>query len=322
MSLLVQDAPLQVEEQTPPPVPREPTRERYPLPPLPQLDRSWGYKTVLDEETGDYVKEPLTLLDLLYPTGEEIYVAEGWVHRWLSVMLEMMLRAHLGKLGWVVFGNVYVHWGRRGVPPMAPDVTAIRTGTYPTYEEGSFNVGRHGPTPSFVVEITSHNKPERDVERKKWDYAALGVPEYLLIDGWLDRTRPFQLIGYRLGDGPFYSEITPDDEGGITFTTVGLRFVGKGRETVEVYDAATGQLLTPPDQWLEQAQAEREARRAAESRAEAEAERAEAEAERARAEAERADAEAKARAEAEANLAAVTARLRELEARYGTDPTQ
>jgi colicin import membrane protein len=308
MSVLVRDVDPPLEQPAQPPVPRETSQERYPLPPLPPLDRSWGYKTVLDEKTGEYVEEPLTLLDLLYPTGEEIFVAEGWVHRWLSVMLEVIIRAHLGRQGWVVFGNVYVHWGRRGVPPMAPDVTAIRTGTYPTYEEGSFYVGRHGPTPSFVIEITSYNKPERDIDRKKWDYAALGVPEYLVIDGWLDKTKPLQLTGYRLGDDPFYREITPDADGGITFDTVGLRFVGKGRETVQVYDAATGQVLTPPDQWLEQAEAATQARHEAEARAEVEAERAEA--------------EAKARAEAEANLAAVTARLREFEARYGTDPTQ
>jgi colicin import membrane protein len=322
MSVLVRDAAPSQEQPAQQPVPREESQERYPLPDLPPLDRSWGYKNVPDERTGEYVEQPLILLDLLYPTGEEIYVAEGWVHRWLSVMLEVMLRAHLGKRGWVVFGNVYVHWGRPGVPPMAPNVTAIRTGTYPTYEEGSFYVGRHGPTPSFVIEITSHNKPERDIERKKWDYAALGVPEYLVIDGWLDKTKPLQLTGYRLDDGPFYREITPDADGGITFATVGLRFVGKGRETVQVYDPATGQLLTPPDQWLEQAEAATQARHEAEARAQAEAERAQAEAERAEAEAERAKAEAKARAEAEANLAAVTARLRELEARYGVDSTQ
>lgn len=322
MGVLVRDAARQLDLPAQHHVPRAEAKERYPMPDLPPLDRSWGYKTVLDEKTGEYVEEPLTLLDLLYPTGEEIFVAEGWVHRWLSVMLEVMMRAHLGKLGWVVFGNVYVHWGRRGVPPMAPDVTAISTGTYPTLEEGSFYVGRHGPTPSFVIEITSHNKPERDVDRKKWDYAALGVPEYLIIDGWLDKTKPLQLTGFRLGDDPFYSEITPDAEGGITFTTVGLRFVGKGRETVEVYDVATGQLLTPPDQWLEQAEAATQARREAEARAEAEAERAKVEAERAKVEAERAETEAKARAEAEANLAAVTARLRELEARYGVDSAQ
>jgi hypothetical protein len=312
MSVLVRDVAPAANPPVQHHVARETPHERYPLPALPALDRSWGYKTVLNERTGDYIEASLTLLDLLYPTGEEIFVAEGWVHRWLSVVLEVILRAHLGARGWVVFGNVYVHWGRPGVPPMAPDVTAIATGEYPSEEEDSFYVGQHGPTPSFVIEVTSHNKPERDIDRKKWDYAAVGVPEYLIIDGWTNRNKPWQLTGYRLDDGPFYTEITPDAEGGLTFTTVGLRFVGRGRETVELYDVSTGQRLTPPEQWLQQAEAAVEARLEAEARAQAEAERAEAEAERA-------NAEANARAAAEAALAAVTARLRELEARYGVE---
>jgi hypothetical protein len=270
------------------------------LPDLPKLDRMWGYKYGQDERTGETIEVPLTLLDLLYPTGEEIFVAEGWVHRWLSVMLEVMLRAHLAERGWLVFGNVFVHWGRPNVPPLAPDVTAISTGQYPSEIEGSFYVGEHGPTPSFVIEITSHNKPERDLDRKKWDYAALGVPEYLIIDGWTQQSKPWRLSGYRLENSPFYTEIKPDAEGGLTFTTVGLRFVGRGRETVDVYDVASGQKLAPPEEWLQQAKTEAQARRDAETRAET---------------------EAKARAEAEAALAAVTARLRELEAKYGIDQT-
>jgi Uma2 family endonuclease len=269
----------------------------------------WGYKFAQDTHTGEIIEVPLTLLDLLYPTGEEIFVAEGWFHRWLAVVLEVMLRAHLGEKGWVVFGNVFVHWGRPSVPPLAPDVTAISTGYYPSEEEGSFYVGHHGPTPSFVIEITSHNKPERDLDRKKWDYAALGVPEYLIIDGWTEQKKPWRLFGYRLEDNPFYTEMKPDAEGGLTFATVGLRFVGRGRETVDVYDVATGQKLAPPEEWLQQAKTEAQARREAESRAEAETARAEA--------------EATARAAAETELAAVTARLRELEARYRTgQPSQ
>ena len=308
---------------------------RYPLPVLPTLDWSWGYKWVSNEATGEDVRVPLTLLDLLYPTGEEIFVAEAWMHRSLSVTLEVMIRAHLASRGWVVFGNVYVHWGLPGTPPLAPDVTAIPEGDYPTEEEGSFYVGYHGPVPSFVIEVTSPNKPERDLDRKKWDYASFGVKEYLIIDGWSNTDEPWRLQGYRLGDQPFYDDLQADAEGGLTFATVGLRFVGRERETVEVYDVATGERLLPPEEWLHQAEVATAARAQAEARAEDEAAartqaearaedeaaaRAQAEA-RAEDEAARATTEAKARAETESKLAEALARLRTLESRSG-NPTQ
>ena len=277
---------------------------RYPLPELPKLSWESGHKVVRDERTGELTETPLTLLDLLYPTGEELFMAEGWLHRWLSVMLEVLLREHLKERKWIVFGNVFVHWNRPNVPPLAPDVTAIFGADYPG-EEGSYHVGYHGPNPSFVVEVTSLNKPARDLDRKKWDYAALAIPEYLIIDMWSEPEQPWRLLGYRLQDGPYYTELVPDAEGGLTFQTIGMRFVGIGRNTVAVYDITTGERLALPDDWLQLARAETQARTEAEARAEAEAARAEA--------------EAAARQEVEHKLAEAMARLHALEARYGSD---
>ncbi|MEZ4711239.1 MAG: Uma2 family endonuclease [Caldilineaceae bacterium] len=265
---------------------------RYPLPNLPKLSWEWGYKFVADARSGELTESPLTLLDLLYPTGEELFMSEGWLHRWLSVMLEVLIREHLKDRGWVVFGNIFVHWNRPGVPPLAPDVTAILGGEYPG-EDGSYHVGHHGPNPSFVVEITSPNKPGRDLDRKKWDYAGLVIPEYLIIDMWSEPDKPWRLLGYRLEDGPFYTEITPDAEGGLTFETIGLRFVGQERATLAVYDVATGERIPLPDDWRDQIKSERQARLDAE---------------------ERAAAEATARQAAETKLAEALARLNELEA--------
>lgn len=164
----------------------------------------------------------------------------------------------------------------------------MSTSNYPA-DGGSFIVGRDDPLPSFVIEVTSPHFLDNDIVRKPLDYAALGIAEFLRIDPWSNRDAPWQLTGYRLGSGPFYNEITPDAEGGLTFQTIGLRFVGIGRETVQVFEAVIGEQLTPPEDWLQQAQAAAEARVQAEERAvEAEA---------------RAAVEAQARAEAEARLA-------------------
>lgn len=58
---------------------------RYPLPELPKLGWEWGHKLVRDEQSGDIIEAPLTLLDLLYPTGEELVMAEGWLDRWRTM---------------------------------------------------------------------------------------------------------------------------------------------------------------------------------------------------------------------------------------------
>jgi len=140
-----------------------------------------------------------------------------------------------------------------------------------------------------------------DLAEKPIFYAAMGVRELLVVDFWPPEG-PWRLYGYRLEDSPYYREMEPDEEGGLTFQTVGLRFVAVDRERIEVYDAGTGERLLTPEE-LRAAHAE------AEQRAQAAEERAQA------AEA-RAQAEAAARAEAEARAAELEARLRELQARY------
>lgn len=53
---------------------------------------------------------------------------------------------------------------------------------------------------------------------------------------------------FPLEDGPYCRQIELDAAGGLTVETVGLRFVGMGRERAEMYDAKTGgRLLTPEE---------------------------------------------------------------------------
>jgi len=306
----------------PEPSPPAPKMANSP-PELPLLGWDWGYKYEYNQETGEFEQARLTLLDILYPTGEEIYVAESWLHHLLAAVLEFMLRVYLEPKGWIVLGDVYVHWDRPEVPiVLAPDVTVIPEGHYPV-KEGSYHVGQHGPVPSFVIEVVSPRYRFRDVDRKVWDYAAVGIKEYLIVDTWPDdEEKNWELVGYRLEEGPFYQELTPDGEGGLSFETVGLRFVPIERERVDVYELESGEKLKTPEEWIAQARLEAEARAEAQAQAQVEAEaRAEAQAQaqveaeaRAKAEAAQAEAEAKAQTEAEARVKA-EARIAELEAR-------
>lgn len=213
-----------------------------------------------------------------------------------------MLDTFLTARDWLILSDVYIHWGRRGVPPKAPDLAAIPGGRLPDQIEKSYHVHRDGPLPAFVLEITSEDTRAEDLELKPLHYAAVGVKEFLIIDFWSEDKGPWRLLGYRLADSPYYQEIEPDSEGGLTFETVGLRFVAVDRERIDVYNVETGERLLSPEELKAYAEAEA-------ARAEEEA------AARARAEA-RAEEEAAARTRAEARAEELEARLQELQARY------
>jgi len=277
---------------------------------LPTFPLEVGWKEVYNPDTGEWKQIPLTLLDILYPPEDEVLVMpespyhELW-ERWLAIMLEGFLR------GWLILTDVFIHWRRKGVPPRAPDIAAIPGGRRPEPPQGAYHVNRDGPLPAFVVEITSESTRPVDLEEKPLFYAAVGVRELLVVDFWPAKG-PWRLYGYRLEDSPYYREIEPDEEGGLTFETVGLRFVVVDRERIDVYDAATGERLLTPEELKEYAETQAaRAEREAAARAEAE-QRAQEEA-AARAEAEqRAQEEAAARAEAERRIQEMEAELARL----------
>lgn len=269
---------------------------------LPTFSMEVGYREVYDPITKTFDQLPLTLLELLYPIEDDVgvvKVAESPLHDILVTLLATMLRVYLGARDWLTTSDVIIHWGFKRAPYKSPDIAAILGGKLPDDEEKSYRVGRDGPLPSFIIEVTSEETRTTDLYEKNLLYAAVGVKEYLIIDILANRNRDWRLIGYRLGDKPRYKRISPDEDGGLSFQSIGLRFVLEERR-VAIYDSATGQRLLTPD----------------ELKVKAEAESARADAESARAEA-----EASLRVALEAQLTAMTAKVRELEQQIGAPPT-
>jgi Uma2 family endonuclease len=234
---------------------------------LPTFDWEAGYRYAYNPETGLHDQiVPLTLRDVLYPTEEDIGVVvmpEGPYHsHWLNLLLTMV-KTHLAASDWLVLGNVLLHWSQRGVPPKAPDLAAIPGGRMPAPSEKSYRVNRDGPIPTFVLEITSATTRRVDLREKPLLYAAVGIREMLIIDFWTHRRDAWEMLGYRLGGAsPYYEPIVPDAEGGLSFNTVGLRFVTVRQERVDVYETATGKrLLTPGELKTRAADAEAKAAR-------------------------------------------------------------
>lgn len=259
---------------------------------LPTFPLEVGYRYVYNPASQKHDQVPLTLLEFLYPIEEDIgavVMPESPLHDLWTNLLAIMLRGYLSSAEWLVISDVLIHWGQPRAPAKAPDLAAVPGGRMPAQTEKSYRVGRDGPIPAFALEITSEETRQSDLYEKTLLYAAVGVREMLVIDILSEPADPWQLLGYRLEDSPFYREIEPDVDGGLTFETIGLRFMAIGRERIEVYEAATGERLLTPDELKARAEVE----------------------------AARAEAEATARAKAEARAAQLEAQLRELQARYG-----
>jgi len=221
---------------------------------------SVGFRFRYDNTTGKEYYTPLTLADLLNPTENKdgvFFMAEGPLHDLMATLLAIMLRLYLNERGWLILRDVRVDWEQTALHSQHPDITAVFGGRLPPENKETYVVGRDGGTPQFLIEITSKETRQVDLKAKPLLYAAAGVKELLVIDIRTQRKQPWQLRAYELSPMPPYKHtIAPDTAFGVTFATVGLRFVPIGRERVDVYDVATGKRLLTPDELKIQAEAE------------------------------------------------------------------
>ncbi|MCL6542361.1 MAG: Uma2 family endonuclease [Roseiflexus sp.] len=295
---------------------------------------------------------PLTLEDVLHPEVGDFIVHSGR-HATDRMYLTAVLRARLEESGAaIVLSDVRIAWDVPDLRPHGPDVMVI-PGIVERQDWSTFDVAVEGARPAMIIEITSPETRENDLEIKVDHYARAGVPQYVIVDNQSRRgARRLRLLDYRLADGVY--RLHPPDAAERVHLVIADLWLGIEGDHVVCYDehgAAFGDYATVVRRAKEAErrakEAERRARReaerarreaaareakarlraAAEEQARREAERAQQEAaareaearlraaaeEQARREAERAQQEAAAR-EAEARLrAAAEARLRALE---------
>jgi Uma2 family endonuclease len=311
--------------------------------PLPDEDPfryGWRYVRRPTPDDPDHLEQvPLTLDDVLHPEVGDFLVHSDR-HETDRMYLTAVLRARLEPSGQaIVLSDVRVAWDVPDLRPHGPDVMVI-PGLRERRDWSTFDVVEEGARPALIIEITSPETRENDVERKVAHYARAGVAQYVIVDNVGRRgERQLRLLDYRLV-GEHYRLQPPDARGWVYLELAGLWLGVEGDHVVCYTDDGTafGDYATVVQQAAEEAaaRAEAEARaraaeeqaRAAEAQAQQEAAaRAEAEAraraaeEQARAAEAQAQQEAAARAEAEAQArreaaarAEAEARLRELEA--------
>ena len=138
---------------------------------------------------------------------------------------------------------------------------------YGTYE---YSFPDQGKAPDLVLEVASHDTKSRDWGVKREDYAAMGIPEYWRFDEGSDDPGT-RLAGDSLDDGGQYQPITIEEfpEGGLQgySAVLNLNIRWEHGELV-FYDPGTNRPIATIADERARADAEREARIAAEARSE------------------------------------------------------
>ncbi len=230
------------------------------------------------------------------------------------------------KMGIATSINFY-HAAFFGIP-LSPDIAVVDgleiDGRKPN-EERSYYVGRDGPPPRVVVEMSSEGTWPTDLTEKVVKYAQMGVLEYIAFDPhqpsvWTKEWKPKgRLLGWRLDSTTgVYQEISKNADGWLwseqldSWLLVDDKYLrlrtSAGELRLDRGDAEHYQFITEQ----QRADAERQAREIESRRAEAESRRAEVESRRADAERQAREIESR-RAEAEREAKEVALKEAELE---------
>jgi colicin import membrane protein len=243
----------------------------------------YGWRWVVRTLPGGHLREfqePLKLEDVLHPQ-EGDFIVQNADHERLCRYLAGVCEAQLaGDPSAVVLHDVRVAWDEAGKLAHGPDV-AVFLGVRERKRWPTFNVAIEGAQSALIIEVTSPETAHVDLAQKREEYAAVGVPLYVVVDIFYFQGRPqSRLAGYQLT--PQGYQILPLDERGRLWLEPIRVWLGIVDDEVICHDEQ-GQPLG--DHATEVA-----LRRAAEVRAQAEAEG------RAQAEARAAEAEARVRA--------------------------
>ena len=169
----------------------------------------------------------------------------------------------------LVSGNGYVCSSRSQLPhaPYPDMVIAFGVDRAALVNNNGYEIDRVGKPPDFVLEVASEHTGRRDYTTKRDDYARLGIPEYWRFDYTGGRFHDAALAGDRLVNGAYQRiEVTPGADGefwGYSGVLELYLYWDNGR--LRFYNPKTRAFLQDPTELEEERDAERFARRAAET---------------------------------------------------------
>ena len=262
------------------------------------------------------VMDPAAAVEYPYSDGQPM--AESEAHLRAMLYLVAALYGHFRDRPDVYVGaDMFVYY-EEGNPAavVAPDVFVVVGAAKRTQDRRlSYKLWEEPKGPDFVLEVASRRTWAADRDKKRALYESLGVAEYWLYDPTGERIRS-RLRAMRLESGG-YRELVPEAaalEGRYLRSAVlGLDVRVDGAGELHVRNPETGEDYLMPEEEHVARLAEAEARRAAQARARREAGARQEEAAARRTAEDRARREAAARKAAQAQVAELRARLRELQ---------
>ena len=119
--------------------------------------------------------------------------------------------ARLRRLG-EVYGEPFEQWTRGGRAARRPDVVFVATDHLDQFGAEGF-----AGAVDLAVEVVSEDSEARDRREKRAEYAAVGVPEYWIVEGREGRHGVAFLV---LQSDGTYAEVAPDAEGWLRSTVL------------------------------------------------------------------------------------------------------
>jgi Uma2 family endonuclease len=220
----------------------------------------WRLRSVrLPDGRSELREEPLTEGDLLDPQLGDHVIQNSWHIATVYSLYDILSWRYEPRPDVFISSDLKMIWGILGLPDPAPDIAVIPGVRDKSRFRRSFNVRREGTRPALVLEVVS-DEPEHqsaDHHDKVAIYERAGVPEYLLLDPPTPSGKACRWTGYRLNAAGRYEPIPSDAEGCLLSTTTGLRFgVAPDGKSIQLLDAATGELLLSSAEGRRKAEAE------------------------------------------------------------------
>ena len=207
----------------------------------------WRYVRITRPDgTEEFDQVPLTLEDVLHPE-EGDFIVQSDPHDRERTYLRTVSEARLEEDPTaVVLSDCRVDWNILGVRPLGPDL-AVFFGVRRYIPWSTFDVAEEGARPALVIEITSPETRNNDLEIKVNYYHRAGVPQYVIADVTVEdeEQRRVELIEYRHGPRG-YRRFKPNKQGRIWLPAVEL-WLGLTRERrgghirVACFDPGTGE---------------------------------------------------------------------------------